>query len=148
MSLSRDPLSVLYDDFAGQFLGVAVADPYGTHTATVRSPARDPVDSRGLTQHERAVIRSLYYALNSSGAEGPRGGRWMKNPDWSLQVLGWSEPEYGGGLLGRLFRTGPRRRVLAARVVRAADAHRAAGQKPWSQQYTANPAEQAQALAL
>ena len=145
MGKQRDPLSVFYDDFSARFLAICVEDIYGWHTATVRSPAGDEVDARGLTQHERAVTRSLFYNLNSTAAEGPQGGRWVKNTDYSLQIAGWSDPAYSGGLLGRLFRTGPRQRVLTARCVRYSDA--AARYADYAT-YTANPAEQAPALGL
>lgn len=144
MGRQRDPLSVFYDEFSERFLAVMLDDFYGWHTATVRSPARDPVDAKGLTAHERAVTRSLYYVLNSTAAEGPEGGRWVKNQTWSLQMGGWSNPEYAGGLVGRVFRTGPRRRVLTARMVRY---HDAAAHFDEYATYTVDPAEQAQSLA-
>lgn len=145
MGKQRDPLSVFYDDFSARFLEVCIGDLYGWHTATVRSPARDPVDARGLTAHERAVFRSLFYVLNSTDAEGPQGGRWVKNTDHSLQIGGWSAPEYSGGLIGRLFQTGPRRRILTARCVRFSDAAAHYGEYAT---YTVDPAEQAPALGL
>ena len=143
MGKQRDPLSVFYDDFSARFLAICIEDNYGWHTATVRSPARDPIDAKGLTAHERAVTRSLYYVLNSTAAEGPEGGRWVKNTEWSLQLGGWSAPEYSGGLIGRLFRSGPRRRVLTARIVRYSDA---AAHYPEYASYTVDPSEQAQTL--
>lgn len=149
MPRQRDPLSTEFDDFSVRFLGVLADDPYGWHTATVESPARDPVDARGLTAHERAVTRSLYYMLNSTGAVGPQGGQWVKNETWSLQATAWSAPKYRGGIIGRLLGTGSRRRVLTARLVRGADAFRyARDELPSGSKYTENAAEQAQALEL
>lgn len=145
MGKARDPLSTFYDDFSGRFLATCRADLYGWHTATVRSPAHDTIDARGLSRHERAVVRSLYYTLNSTDAVGPQGGRWIKNTLLSLQILGWSEPEYGGGVLARLFRTGPRRRVMTARLVGGYSAARFVDPR---NAYTLNPAEQAQWLDL
>jgi hypothetical protein len=149
MPRQRDPLSTEYDDFSESFLMICAEDSPAWHTATVTSPPGDPVDPRGLSAHERAVTRSLYYVLNSTGAEGPLGGRWVKNDEWSFQVGGWSEPRYRGGVLGRLLRTSRRRRVLTARLVDGASAHaHVRDEVPAASQYTANPAEQAQALGL
>lgn len=148
MPRTRDPLSTEYDDFSERFLRILLEDPYRWHTATVTSPAGDPVDARGLSAHERAVTRSLYYVLNSTGAEGPLGGRWIKNSDWSLQATSWSAPKYRAGILGQIFRSS-RRRVLTARIVQGADAYRyVRDEVPGRDQYTANEAEQAQALEL
>jgi hypothetical protein len=148
MPLQRDPLSVGYDDFSARFLAVCSDDLFGWHSARVTSPPGDPVDARGLSAHERAMLRSVYYTLNSTGAEGPLGGRWAKNPSRSLQIGGWSDPEYSGGILRRLLRTGPRRRVLYARLVSGFSASEAVAAYPWMQAYTVNPAEQSQALRL
>ena len=145
MGRQRDPLSTGYDEFSVEFLTVCRADLYGWHTATVRSPPGDPVDGRGLTAHERAVTRSLYYVLNSSGAVGPQGGQWIKNPLLSLQIGGWSSPEYSGGIIRQIFRTGARRRVLTARLVGGMTA--AAYVDP-AEAYTMNDHLQAQALDL
>jgi hypothetical protein len=151
MPLYRDALSVEYDEFSARFLSLLIADPFGWHTARVTSPPGDEVDARGLTTHERALQRSLYYVLNSTAAAGPLGGRWVKNREWSLQRGGgdgWSDPEYTGGILARLFRAGPRRRTLTCRIVRGFSAREAAAAKPPGQLYTMNPDEQAQNLAL
>src|SRR5258708_8342888 len=93
MGKQRDPLSVFYDDFSGRFLDVCIGDLYGWHTATVRSPARDGIDARGLTRHERAEQRSLFYVLNSTQAEGPQAGRWVNNPDHTFQFGPLSPPQ-------------------------------------------------------
>jgi hypothetical protein len=149
MPRERDPLSVEYDEFSQTFLSILVEDSYRWHTATVTSPAGDQVDERGLSRHERAVTRSLYYTLNSTAAAGPLGGRWLKNEDWSLQATDWSAPKYGGGIIGRLLGTGRRRRVLTARIVRGGDAYlHVRDNVGQADKYTENEAEQAQALNL
>lgn len=147
MPRERDPLSVVYDDFSGRFLALLAGDLYGWHTATVRSPARDPLDERGLSRTERAVQRSLFYVLNSTAAEGPQGGRWVKNPELSLAVS-WGAPAYSGGIIRRLFRTGERRRVVAGvlRSGRLVGQHYAAADR--ASLYTVNADEQSQALQL
>jgi hypothetical protein len=145
MGRPRDPLSTEYDNFSHRFLEACRGDLYGWHTATVRSPAGDPVNAKGETAHERAVIRSLYYVLNSTGATGPQGGQWVKNPVLSLQLGGWAEPDYDGGVLSRLFRRGPRRRVLRARLVGGLTA---AEHVDPARAYTLNPDLQAQAQEL
>lgn len=145
MPRARDPLSVYYDDFSAQFLAVLQADLYGWHTATVHSQPGEAVDARGLSTTERAIVRSLYYNLNSTAAEGPLGGRWVKNDEYSLYILRWDDPVYGGGLLARLFRSGPRSRRMIARMTYGANSGAAV---PEGQAYTLNPAEQSQALAL
>ena len=149
MPFVRDPLSVAYDGFSAEFLPLLRADFYGWHTATVRSPAGEPVDARGLSAHERAVVRSLYYNLNSTGAAGPNGGRWVKNENESLQ-LDWTAPGleqavYRGLLVfRRLISPAYRVRVLRARL--------AAGELSRfhvpPDGYVFNPAEQAQNLGL
>src|SRR5258708_37763574 len=101
MGKQRDPLSVFYDDFSNRFLDVCIGDLYGWHTATARSPARDEVDARGRTRHERAVQRALFYVLNSTAAEGPQGGRWVKNTDDRRQSGARAAPGPSGGLAGR-----------------------------------------------
>jgi hypothetical protein len=149
MPRQRDPLSAEYDNFSERFLALAVDDPGGWHTATVTSPPGDPVDARGLSASERAVTRSLYYVLNSTAAEGPLGGRWLKNEDWSLQIGGWSAPRYGGGIFGRLLRTGRRRRVLTARIISGASAHAwVRDNEPAAGRYTEDPAANAMTLNL
>lgn len=140
MPRERDPLSVVYDGFSAEFLGLLRADMYGWRSATVRSPAADPVDQRGLSAHERAVQRSLYYVLNSDGV------RWVKNQGESLQVR-WDDPQvsYTGNLLRRLLRLdGERTRVVSGRLSAGAIAR---GFVP-SDGYVFNPAEQAQNLNL
>jgi hypothetical protein len=151
VAAKRDPLAIEYDDFAVRFLGLLQSDPFGWHTARVTSPPGDPVDNGGLTHHERALQQSLYYNLNSTAAAGPLGGRWVKNREWSLQRgrgNGWSDPEYTGGILGRLFRTAARRRVLTCRIVRGFSAREAAAAKPASELYTVNPDARSQSLGL
>jgi hypothetical protein len=147
----RDPLSVEYDAFSEQFLALLIGDPFGWHTARVTSPAGSPIDNRGLTTHERALVRSLYYTLNSTAAAGPLGGRWVKNRQWSLQRGsgdGWSDPVFTGGVLARLFRAGARQRTFTCRIVRGFSALEAAAAKNPAELYTSNPAEQAQNLML
>jgi hypothetical protein len=151
MPLYRDPLSVEYDGFSETFLAILIADPFGWHTARVTSPAGWTEDARGLTEHERAMVRSLYYTLNSTAAAGPLGGRWVKNREWSLQRGGgggWTAPQFTGGILARLFRAGARQRTFTCRIVRGFSAREAAAAKPAAELYTFNPAEQSQNLAL
>ena len=143
MAFARDPQ---YDGFAETFLAVLMADPFGWHSATVNSPPGDPVDAGGLTYHERAMQRAIYYAINSTGAEGPRGGRWVKNPDWSVQLGGWGEPAGLGNFLQRLLQLGGRRRTAYYRVVRGFSAREAAAAKPPGELYVFNPDLQSQAI--
>lgn len=144
MPRERDPLSVLYDDFSAEFLSILRSDMYTWHGATVRSPAGDRIDARGLSTHERAVQRSLYYVLNSEIT--PAGMRWVKNQGESLQMR-WrpAETGYAGNFLRRLLRLdGERRRELRGRLTPGAIAR---GFVP-SDGYIYNPAEQAQNLQL
>lgn len=142
MPRQRDPLSIEYDSFSVEFLGILRDDMYGWHSALVRSPAGDPVDARGLSAHERAVKRSLYYVLNTDGE------RWVKNQDESLQVE-FAAPETPAvSRLRRLLRlrqpVGERRRVLNARLTSGL----LAAQYVPSDGYVFNEAEQAQNLNL
>lgn len=143
MPRQRDPLSVFYDEFSGQLLELLRGRMYAWHTATITSPAGDPVDQRGLSAHERAMQRSVYYVLNSTDAAGPMGGRWIKNPSESLQVR-WGEPRFEGGFLRRLFRTSTRQRTLYARLAPGETAHLYVP----ADGYVFNPDEQSQALNL
>jgi len=144
MPRQRDPLSVLYDGFSAEFLGLLRADMVTWYSATVRSPRGDPVDARGLSRTERAVTRSLYYVLNSTGAVGPQGGSWVKNPDESLQ-LRWSDPVTEGGLIARLLGRGTRARTVQGRLMLGQLAHNFVDP---ATAYVFNPAEQSQALQL
>lgn len=141
MPFERDPLSILYDQFSIDFLTLLRSDMYGWHTATVRSPAGDQVDKRGLSSHERAVKRSLYYMLNGGGFG------WVKNEAESL-VVRWDAPRvvFTGGPVARRLRRGQRerQRVLRAQLVSGSLAYRhvpATG-------YVFNSAEQSQNLQL
>ncbi len=140
MARERDPLSLQYDSWSVQRLAQMRADPYGWHMSRIISPPGDPVDARGLTAHERAAQRSLYYQINYS----PAAGKWVKNYDWSLQVE-WGEPDYGRGrfLIGR----GERRRQMYRRVVPGNSASRAVRAKPQAA-YTLHPELRADALNL
>lgn len=143
---ARDPLSVEYDGFAATFVALLLSDPFGWHSARITSPPGDPVDAGGLTAHERAMQRAIYYAINSTGAEGPRGGRWVKNREWSIQSGGWAEPVALGNFLERLLRLGSRQRVGYYRAVRGFSASEAAAAKPPGELYILNPGRQSQAM--
>jgi hypothetical protein len=110
MPFERDPLSADYDAWSRRMLERAADNPYAWRPGKVTSPRRDPVDDKGLSRHERAAQRSLYYVLTLAStpdgraaprhaARGPAEGRL-----WSLQV-DWGEPEYGRRLVGRGDRT-------------------------------------------
>jgi hypothetical protein len=109
-SLRRDPLSVRYDDWARQLLEQLKADPWEWHGRTVTTPPDPPLatDRGGLTRHERAAQRSLWWCLSHAASSGLR-----IRPDWSLQVS-WGEPRYtpAGPRPGMLKRA----RLLTARV--------------------------------
>lgn len=143
MTFTRDSR---YDEFAGTFVAVLLADPYGWHSATVNSGPGEATDAGGLTYSERTMQRAIYYAINSTGAEGARGGRWVKNPDWSIQSGGWSEPASLGNVLQRLLGLGGRRRTGYYRAVRGFSAREAAAAKPAAELYVINPDRQSQAL--
>jgi hypothetical protein len=140
MPRERDPLSLQYDAWSVARLAQMRGDPFGWYMSRVVSPPGDPVDARGLTAHERAAQRSLYYQINYS----PSVGRWVKNTDWSLQVE-WGEPVYSG--IGRFFGRGERRRQMFRRVVPGNSASRAARSKP-QVAYTLHPELRADALNL
>jgi hypothetical protein len=140
----RDPLSVRYDSWARGRLEEMIADPYGWHFSRIPSPAGDPVDGRGLSRHERAALRSLYYQLNSTASVGPQGGRWAKNTTWSLQVS-WGDPAYARTFL--FFGRGERSRQLYRRIVPGGSASRAVRSRP-GQAYTLHPDLRANALDL
>lgn len=141
MPFERDPLSVLYDSFSHEFLSLLRSDLYGWHTATVRSLVTDPVDARGLSSHERAVKRSLYYVLNGGGFG------WVKNEAESL-VVQWGAPKtvFTGSALNRRLRRGPRERhrILRAQLTSGQLAYRHVPDDG----YVFNPDEQAQNLRL
>lgn len=92
----RDPLSVLYDRSTGRLL-----DRAGTRVGTwidtwVPSPRGEAVDDGGLTRHERAFQRSLYYLLN-----GPYTAGWRERQlEYSL-IVRWTNQR---GKLGRRVR--------------------------------------------
>lgn len=140
MAKERDPLSLQYDQWAVRRLAVLRADPFGWHFSRIISPPGDPVDARGLTRHERACQRSIYYQLNYS----PSAGRWVKNTDWSLQVA-WGEPDYKRGRF--FFGQGERTRQMFLRIVPGGSATRAIRGKPRSA-YTLHPELRADALNL
>jgi hypothetical protein len=110
-SLRRDPLSVRYDSWARGFLEVLKADPWNWHGRTITTPRGDELlgeDRGGLTIHERAAQRSLWWCLGHAASSGLR-----TRPDWSLQAS-WGPPAYPEAGPGRIFRT--RHRLLTARV--------------------------------
>ncbi len=139
MAKERDPLSLQYDTWARARLDQMTADPFGWYMSRIISPPGDPVDARGLSAHERAVQRSLYYQINYS----PSAGKWVKNYDWSLQVE-WGEPVYRGF---RILGGGERRRQMFRRVVPGGSASRAIRGKP-QVAYTLHPELRADALGL
>lgn len=147
MPFQRDPLSITYDSFSLRFLDILREDFYGWHTATVRSPASDPIDRRGLSATERAVQRSLYYVLNSTGMIGPNGGAWVKNDAESLQ-LSWDDPgserPQTRNILRRFFGPPVRVRVLRGRLA----AGELARYHVPADGYVFNPDEQSQNLGL
>jgi len=141
----RDPLSPGYDLWARQLVGRAFDDPYMWRTGRVISPGRDPVDSGGLSRHERAAQRSLYYVMNldftpraapKSVRRGAGAGR-----DWSLQV-DWGTADRERQVLGVRF--GRRVRYLLVRVVSYRAARRAAARNPDA--YVFSPGERSRGL--
>jgi hypothetical protein len=106
VAYQRDPLSVEYDAWSAGVLAEAIADQFVWHSHRVNSPARDPVDDKGLSMHERAAQRSLYYMLNYSPSTGVKVPQRM----WSLQ-LDWGRPRVEGSAFRRT-----RRRFVLARV--------------------------------
>lgn len=140
----RDPLSIQYDSWARRVLAEMQADPFGWHFSRIPSPAGDPIDARGVSRHERAALRSLYYQLNSGRAAGPLGGQWVKNTEWSLQTS-WGDPAYAAKFL--FFGRGERSRALYRRIVPGGSASRAVRSKP-GEAYTLHPELRADALNL
>ncbi len=140
MGYLRDPLSLAYDGWSVQRLAQMRADPFGWYMSRIISPPGDPVDARGLTKHERAAQRSIYYQLNYS----PSAGRWVKNTDWSMQIE-WGEPDYRRGRF--FFGRGERTRTMYRRIVPGNSASRAARAKP-QVAYTLHPELRATSLNL
>lgn len=114
MPYQRDPLSVEYDAWSVAVLAEAIADPFVWHSHRVNSPGRDPVDDKGLSMHERAAQRSLYYMLNYSPSTGVKVPQKM----WSLQ-LDWGRPRVEGRVLARTRRRFVLVRVTPYRTARA-----------------------------
>lgn len=118
MPFERDELSTGYDVWSRRILERAAGDPYAWKRGKVTSPGRDEIDDKGLSRHERAAVRSLYYVLTLAStpedraaprhaARGPAAGRL-----WSLSV-DWSEPEYARR---RVVLRGERVRLIWVRV--------------------------------
>lgn len=108
-SLRRDPLSVRYDTWAREVLEVLKADPWNWHGRTIATPPGEQAEDRaGLTAHERAAQRSLWWNLGHAASSGLR-----IRAEWSLQVC-WAEPTYGPDGEQRILLE--RRRLLTARV--------------------------------
>lgn len=117
----------------------AAAEPGYWRSGRVHSPPGDEIDAGGLSRHERAAQRSLYYVLQLAhperitprhAARGPAGGQL-----WSLQV-DWGEPVTSPR---RRFRRGggERSRFAFVRVTSYALARRLAVGGPSS--YVTNP---------
>lgn len=124
---SRDPLAVAFGPLAERTIGRLLADAWMTHSFQVTTPARDDYeDDGGLSPYERAIQRALYYALNSTGAEGPLGGRSSQNPSWSL-MRGWGPVRYDRRLA---FFRGDRHRTLWLTIVPKDEAQAAAFRRP------------------
>jgi hypothetical protein len=88
MPFERDPLSVEYDGWAAELLNRAISTPYAHRAGRIRSPRRDPIDAKGLSMHERAATRSLYYLVMHHPVAGPLRGSGLQ--EWSLRV-DWGE---------------------------------------------------------
>lgn len=73
MAFQRDPLSVQYDPYASAFLdemwGLTMTGGRIVKLAYVPSPAGDPGDGLGLTVHERAWTRAMYYQVKRRAPE-------------------------------------------------------------------------------
>lgn len=121
---ARDPLAEQFAPLAERAIGRLLSDAWMTHSFQVTTPARDDYDDAGgLSPYERAVQRALYYALNSTGAEGPLGGKSVQNPSWSL-MRGWGPVRRDRRAFGLL--SGDRHRTLWLTVVPKAEAQAAA----------------------
>ncbi len=115
----RDPLSVAYDRTARRVLLAAIARHRaggGTVQIWVASPGHEVrrLDAGGLTRHERAFRRALYYPV----VQTPR--RNQTGQVWSLRVWPPGPFERRGGRYGRyhrvrLYRYGARGYVAAER---------------------------------
>lgn len=130
MTFERTPPSQEYAGLAARYVARMLERPWATLNVDVVSRAGEPVDDGGLSVSERAFQRAVYYELNSSDAVGPRGGRSMQNPDWSL-MRGWGRPrlETPGGIFS-VFRRARRRRWIYMTIVPKAEARQAAFARP------------------
>lgn len=131
--LQRDPLSVRYDPWARELLGVLKADPWSWHGRTVETSAGNMLlgtDKGKLSRDERAAQRSLYWNLNHAASSGLR-----IRAAWSLQVA-WGQPVWTTVDPGRILR--PRARLLSARVT-PKDAGRRSVLVRGRRSYLANP---------
>lgn len=86
--LTRDPLSVAYDDYARQVMIRAVrasrsARGVRVWIASPRGEYAHP-DPRGLTVHERAFTRSCYYLIFRVPMSAYQKGG--DPPEWSLKL--------------------------------------------------------------
>lgn len=106
----------LFDPWARELLEVLKADPWNWHARTVHTPPADArlgTDRGGLSRHERAATRALYWNLSHASSSGLR-----IRAEHSLQVA-WSDT------VAYEPYTRERRRLLTARITPKSAARRA-----------------------
>lgn len=108
MPPQRDPLSVRYDQAAGEIIfRAAGASRYGRGiTAWIASPRAEfrQRDKGGRTAHERAFTRSAYY-LMKGGRPVHRGNVYTGDPPaWSLKLTWGEDTQRRASSHGRLAR--------------------------------------------
>jgi hypothetical protein len=130
MSFQRIPPSPEYAGLAWRYVSQMLERPWATLNVEVVSDPAEPVDAGGLSVSERAFQRAIYHELNSTDIPGPRGGRSLPNPDWSI-MRGWGQPRYvrPAGLFG-IFRRATRRRWVWLTAIPKAEARAAAYARP------------------